>query len=158
MKPYFRLRSVFRLVRGAHRGYFLVLWAFLGLSYKKRKKTVKFVGQKTALIERFRRGQTPFSAQETVFRLVRALRRWSFLSFFCCPKHFQVVWASSSLLSGLFWASLCVFARYGYHKATDLRQRSRFLARWMSANDESSVGTTFSYRCYDHPWCGARTE
>ena len=60
-----------------------------------------------------------------------------------CDVHFRGVQASSSLFSGLFVLLFGFFARYGYHKVADLRQRSRFRAMWMFGNDESSVGVTF---------------
>ena len=43
-----------------------------------------------------------------------------------------------------FGLLFCVFARYGYDKATAFRQRSRFRAMWMPEKNESWVGVRFS--------------
>ena len=111
----------------------------------KPRKDVKLVGQN---------GSNQIRGVKPSFLGLSARLVVVFLSFFSCPKHFR----RSLLFSGLFLASLCVFARYGYQKATDLRQRSRFRAMSMSENDESSVGVTFSYDFMTIPGGGARTE
>ena len=104
------------------------------------EKRCKFGRAKTALIERFRKGQKPFSGKSPFSSLSAGL---VFVSFLSCPQHFRCVRASSPLFSGLFLASPCACARFGHLKATDLRQRSRFRAMWVSVNDESLVQVTF---------------
>ena len=121
---FFRHRSFFRLVRGPRRCFFCrflcgskhsrtvqassslfscLFLASLGLTEpaKNEKKNRKFGRAKTALIERFR-GVKRFFGTGPFFRLVRAPRRWSFVSFFNGSKFFRVVWASSSLFSRFF--------------------------------------------------------